>query len=140
MEDFDTLKAQKDALGLRLTDLQRQCLQWYADREHVPSPEGRRVPDDHRWNNRQLHWALEHKLLHVGPNGWHVPTAAGHLALTTRPTTVYCVRCISPGEQDVLHIFSTQRNAAEFAEADARDHVLYDYVIDCPERMEQAAQ
>lgn len=72
---------QKEAIDLNLTDAQRQCLQWYADNQDVPSPEGRRVPSDHKWNTRQLNWALDHQLLHVGPNGWHVPTGVGHLAL-----------------------------------------------------------
>jgi hypothetical protein len=53
---------------------------------------------------------------------------------------VYCVRCINRPDPDVLHIFSTQDKADAFADADLRDHIMYDYVIDCPERMEQVAQ
>lgn len=52
---------------------------------------------------------------------------------------VYCVMCID-GTNLTVHIFSTQEKAQAFADADSRDHVLYDYVIDQPERMEQQAQ
>lgn len=53
---------------------------------------------------------------------------------------VYCVRCIDGSNHEPVHIFSTQEKATAFAEADPRDHVLYDYVIDHPERMEQQDQ
>lgn len=49
---------------------------------------------------------------------------------------VYCVRCIDGAGHGPVHIFSTPEKAAAFAETDPRDHVLYDYVIDFPERME----
>jgi len=52
---------------------------------------------------------------------------------------VYCVLCVDGGAPEVVHIFSTQEKADAFAAADDRPHVLYDYVIDCPERMEQRA-
>lgn len=55
------------------------------------------------------------------------------------PQTVYCVLCIN-NDDDVVHIFSTQEKATAFAEADPRPHVLYDYVLDCPERMETRQQ
>lgn len=52
---------------------------------------------------------------------------------------VWCVVCIGAEKgDDVVHIFSTPEKAKEFCERDPRGHVTYDYVIDCPERMEQA--
>lgn len=50
---------------------------------------------------------------------------------------VWCVVCIEAGKADVVHIFSTPEKANEFCENDPRGHVVYDYAIDCPERMEQ---
>lgn len=49
---------------------------------------------------------------------------------------VYCVMCVDD-EGTVVHIFSTQEIAEAFAVSDPRFHVLYDYAIDHPERMEQ---
>lgn len=54
--------------------------------------------------------------------------------------TVYCVICLDPGASEVVHIFSTQEKADAFALEDRRGHVLYDYVVDCPERMELVTQ
>jgi len=51
---------------------------------------------------------------------------------------VWCVVCVEPGGRDIVHIFSTPELAKAFCESDQRNHVIYDYVIDCPERMEQA--
>jgi hypothetical protein len=54
---------------------------------------------------------------------------------------VYCVMCIDEDDQGCcVHIFSTQEKAGAFADADPRDHVLYDYLVDHPERMEQTSQ
>lgn len=54
---------------------------------------------------------------------------------------VYCVMCLDEDDMGcVFHIFSTQDKANAFAEADPRTHVMYDYMVDCPERAEQAAQ
>ena len=57
---------------------------------------------------------------------------------------VYCVLCLSSHEDEcganngeVVHIFSTKEKALEFSERDKRNCVLYDYMLDCPERMEQ---
>ena len=52
---------------------------------------------------------------------------------------VHCVRCIEVGDpaSDVVHIFSSAGLAAAFCEGDTRPHVVYDYAIDVPERMEQ---
>lgn len=52
-------------------------------------------------------------------------------------TTVYCVRCVP---DDVVHIFSTMDKAKQFCADDDRGHVIYDYVVDFPERMEQLQQ
>ena len=51
---------------------------------------------------------------------------------------VYCVRCIDMDKPDdvVLHIFSTPEKANEFCASDPRIHVAYDYMVDCPERLE----
>lgn len=54
---------------------------------------------------------------------------------------VYCVICADEtGAIDCVHIFSTQERASAFAKSDPRPHVLYDYIVDHPERMEQQAQ
>jgi hypothetical protein len=50
---------------------------------------------------------------------------------------VWCVACIEEGKEIVVHIFSSPEKANEFCASDPRMHVAYDYVIDCPERMEQ---
>jgi hypothetical protein len=48
---------------------------------------------------------------------------------------VYCVHCIP---DDIVHIFSTMEKAEEYCQRDrARHHLIFDYVIDHPERMEQ---
>lgn len=56
----------------------------------------------------------------------------------TEPQMVWCVVCIEDGERDVVHVFSTPEKANAFCERDPRGHVTHDYVIDNPERMEQA--
>lgn len=53
---------------------------------------------------------------------------------------VHCVVCIDEDGRELTHIFSTVAKAQAFASTDPRDHVLYDYVIDCPERMEATTQ
>lgn len=55
---------------------------------------------------------------------------------------VYCVICMDGDHaRDLVHVFSTQDLAQAFADKDTdRRHVLYDYVIDCPERMEGRTQ
>ena len=67
---------------VKLTERKLTCLRWYADRENVPSPEGR-IHDavEYPFTSREMNWALEHDLLCVGPNGWHVPSAAGRALL-----------------------------------------------------------
>lgn len=61
---------------------------------------------------------------------------------STEGAKVYCVICMDGDHaRDLVHIFSTQELAQAFADKDTeRDHVLYDYVIDCPERMEGRTQ
>ena len=54
--------------------------------------------------------------------------------------TVWVVVCIARDERDVMHMFSTQEKAAAFCESDPRAHVVYDYVLDCPQRLEQRVQ
>ena len=58
----------------------------------------------------------------------------------TQPAMVYVVSCIEPDGSDVRHIFSTQEKAQRFADQDPRPHVLYDYLLDCPERHEGLTQ
>lgn len=54
---------------------------------------------------------------------------------------VYCVMCIDEDDMGcTVHIFSTQEKANTFATSDPRSHVLYDYMVDHPERMEKVAQ
>lgn len=54
---------------------------------------------------------------------------------------VYCVRCLGEDAASCcIHIFSTQEKAQAFADADPRQHVLYDYAVDHPERMEHVPQ
>ena len=53
---------------------------------------------------------------------------------------VWVVTCIEPDGSDVRHIFSTPEKAQAYADSDPRPHVLYDYVLDCPERHEGVAQ
>lgn len=54
---------------------------------------------------------------------------------------VWCVQCVLPGdEHDAVHIFSSQAAAISFCNGDSRRHIVYDYVIDNPERMEQTCQ
>lgn len=56
------------------------------------------------------------------------------------PQMVYVVICIEPGRLDVLHIFSSMEKAQAFADADPRGCVLYDYLLDAPERHEGRTQ
>lgn len=58
----------------------------------------------------------------------------------TTGTVVYCVVCIDDDDRECVHIFSTSAKAKAFAETDPRPHVLYDYMIDHPERMENRSQ
>jgi hypothetical protein len=52
-------------------------------------------------------------------------------------TMVYCVMCIDKDDHGCcVHIFSTQEKQQAFAESDDRPHVLYDYLLDHPERAE----
>ena len=53
---------------------------------------------------------------------------------------VYCVMCIEDDQGCCVHIFSTKEMAQSFADADPRPHVLYDYMLDHPERTEQFQQ
>lgn len=57
---------------------------------------------------------------------------------STSGKLVYCVLCLNshdPGDE-VHHIFSSMEKARAWAEADIRPHIIYDYVIDVPERRE----
>lgn len=53
---------------------------------------------------------------------------------------VWCVLCVGDG-REFTHVFSSKGAAEKFLATDGdRTHVVYDYVIDCPERAEQVAQ
>lgn len=55
--------------------------------------------------------------------------------------TVYVVICCKPGEDQVRHIFSTVEHATAFCQRDTgRAHVMFDYLLDCPERHELTMQ
>lgn len=56
----------------------------------------------------------------------------------THGAIVWCVLCIYDG-QEATHIFSSRERAEAFCAKDAGRHVVYDYVIDVPERMSQAS-
>ena len=65
-----------------------------------------------------------------------IPLLLANVSLKGR--MVHTVRCVDPGESfEPVHIFSTAEEAQAFAETDPRMHVISDYVIDVPERMEQ---
>jgi hypothetical protein len=49
---------------------------------------------------------------------------------------VHCVLCTDDDDTSLVHIFSTKEQAEAFCERDTRTHVVYDYVIDDPARME----
>lgn len=55
--------------------------------------------------------------------------------------TVWVVVCIERTTmRETVHIFSSSDKAAAFAKTDQRAHVLYDYVLDYPERHEMVTQ
>lgn len=52
---------------------------------------------------------------------------------------VWCAICIDSAG-DRVHIFSSEAKRNAYVVADSRRvHICYDYVIDCPERMEGRA-
>lgn len=53
---------------------------------------------------------------------------------------VYCVLCIDGEGGETTHIFSSPKKAQEFSASDDRSHVVFDYVVDHPERMEEVMQ
>ena len=53
---------------------------------------------------------------------------------------VYCVLCVDNNDHDRVHIFTTQEAAEAWASTDPRRHIIYDYLLDHPERMEEQAQ
>lgn len=51
---------------------------------------------------------------------------------------VYCVTCVDDDDQGcVFHAFSTSEKRQAFLDRDDRHHVIFDYVLDHPERMER---
>lgn len=62
-----------------MTLLQRQCLEYYTQ----PWPRHPFIQAEAgRWNNRQVHWALERGYIAVGAHGAHEITDAGRAALS----------------------------------------------------------
>jgi hypothetical protein len=57
---------------------------------------------------------------------------------------VYCVLCLDGSwprsRSEHVHIFTTQERAEAWASTDPRRHIIYDYLLDHPERMEEQAQ
>jgi len=53
---------------------------------------------------------------------------------------VYCVLCIDDRDrrEDRVHIFTSLDKAKAWASTDPRRHVIYDYLLDHPGRMERA--
>jgi hypothetical protein len=60
--------------------------------------------------------------------------------LATTDVIVYVVICVSDDGQETTHIFSTAEKAQAFIEQDERTHVVYDYVLDHPERHDAVMQ
>lgn len=58
----------------------------------------------------------------------------------TADAMVWCLICIEPDKSTTTHIFSSPELAQAYAATDPRPHVLLDYVIDHPERMEEPTQ
>ena len=59
--------------------------------------------------------------------------------MVEQPDMVWLVRCIETG---CVHIFSSLKRAQEYISttADEGAYVVYEYMIDCPERHEGAMQ
>lgn len=49
---------------------------------------------------------------------------------------VYCVACFDHNGAQCVHIFSTMDKLNAYLAHDERQHVVFDYVVDCPERLE----
>lgn len=54
--------------------------------------------------------------------------------------TVFVVICLEPDGKEVRHIFSSREVCDAFCAKDGRTHIIYDYVLDCPERHEGMTQ
>lgn len=50
---------------------------------------------------------------------------------------VFCVVCSAPNGAQCIHIFSTMEKLNAFIAHDDRQHFVFDYVVDCPERVER---
>lgn len=55
-------------------------------------------------------------------------------------SVVVCVSCVGSDGPGPVHIFSSMEKAKAYCAHDDRDHVIYDYVIDFPERHENLIQ
>ncbi len=69
--------------GVKLTKAMRACLDYYGANENNPD-RFQRPP--YTWTMRQANTALDRDWLCVGPDGWHILTAAGRAALQTSET------------------------------------------------------
>lgn len=77
---------------------------------------------------------------HIGRDGaTAILNALDAAGLAIIAPIVYVVVCVD-GNKETRHIFSTQPRAQAYMDSDPRSHVLYDYVLDCPERHEQVQQ
>ena len=68
---------------------------------------------------------------------WKRPEPPRELAASS---VVVCVSCVGSDGPGAVHIFSSMEKAKAYCAHDDRDHVIYDYVIDFPERMEGMTQ
>ena len=75
----------------------------------------------------------------LGDAGEEIERLRGLLADAADLRMVYCVLCVDDGAPDRVHIFTTQERAEAWASTDKRYHIMYDYLLDHPERMEQAS-
>ncbi len=53
---------------------------------------------------------------------------------------VQCVICIDDDDNETVHIFSTREKLLAWCDTDDRRHIVYDYMIDNPDRMEKEPQ
>jgi len=72
--------------------------------------------------------------------GEEIEHLRGLLADAADLMTVYCVLCLDDDDRDRVHIFTTPERAEAWASTDKRQHIIYDYLLDHPERMEKHAQ
>ena len=96
--------------------------------------------DDGDWLSEKAADEIERLRGLLGDAGEEIEHLRGLLADAADLMTVYCVLCVDDNNRDRVHIFTTQEAAEAWASTDTRRHVIYDYLLDHPERMEKQAQ